>query len=69
MPASPSNHGVVMDETLWRVGSHYDIHIYNALGVPIATAMTAEAAQQIVEEHNHIREIANNPKAKNSEAE
>lgn len=43
---------LIVDETLWRVGSHYDIHIYNALGVPIATAMTAEAAKQIVEEHN-----------------
>ena len=47
----------VMDESLWRVGSHHDIHIYNVFGVPIATAMTAESAKQIVDEHNQIREI------------
>lgn len=47
----------IMDESLWRVGSHHDIHIYNAFGVPIATAMTAESAKQIVDEHNQIREM------------
>jgi hypothetical protein len=51
-----------MDETEWRVGSHYDIHIYNTLGIPIATAMTAESAAQIVKEHNLIREMTANQK-------
>ena len=39
----------------WRVGSHYGIHIYADDGgesVPIATAMTTAAAEQIVREHN-----------------
>lgn len=46
------------DRRVWRVGEHYGIHIYavdpDSPGhdVPIATAMTAAAADQIVADHN-----------------
>lgn len=42
----------------WRVGKHYDIHIYDDRNVPVATAMTPEWAQQIVQEHNAICDLA-----------
>lgn len=41
-----------MDRSKWRVGSPHDIHVYAERNIPIATAMTSEAAHQIAEEHN-----------------
>lgn len=44
------------DTRIWRVGTHYQIHVYADDGsgqdVPIATAMTVAAAAQIVADHN-----------------
>lgn len=46
-----------IDKRKWRVGKHYDVHLYAEGNIPIATAMTPESAQQIVEEHNLMLEL------------
>jgi hypothetical protein len=44
------------DYRLWRVGTHYGIHIYavneNGDDSPVCTAMSEEFARIIVREHN-----------------
>jgi hypothetical protein len=55
--ATVTDPGVYRDRRPWRVGNHYQIHIYaiNPEGVddePITTTHTAWAARQIVAEHN-----------------
>lgn len=41
----------------WRVGDNYCIHVYaitakNDKDIPVCTALTAELARRIVEDHN-----------------
>lgn len=45
------------DERLWRIGQHYQIHVYEMgededADIPVATALTVEFAKQIVKDHN-----------------
>jgi len=47
----------VSDERLWRIGQHYQIHVYEMgededADIPVATALTVEFAKQIVKDHN-----------------
>lgn len=49
--------GSTMSERPWRVGLRHKIHIYEESeegerGIPVATAMTEEYAEQIVRDHN-----------------
>jgi 2,4-dienoyl-CoA reductase-like NADH-dependent reductase (Old Yellow Enzyme family) len=39
----------------WRVGQHYNIHVYEG-ETPVCTALTAEFARQIVDDHNAAAE-------------
>jgi hypothetical protein len=39
----------------WRVGQHYNIHVYEG-ETPVCTALTAEFARQIVDDHNAAEE-------------